>query len=94
MREDLLSVVLVYELHRDARDNGLFQVSQTLLQTANVASCHEWLTSQNAFLTAGFVGKQVVSVRFEAFHFACTGNFEAVFQTAVRFHLRHSIVPP
>jgi uncharacterized membrane-anchored protein YitT (DUF2179 family) len=70
----------------------LFQVGQALLQAANIACCHKRLGSQNALLTGGFAGQQVVFERFVAFYFAGTCNFEAVFQAAVRFHLRHVMI--
>lgn len=71
--------------------NKLFQVSQSLFQTSYIPRGHYWISVQNALSAFRFVGQQVVFVSFVTCYFTSSGNFEAAFQAAVCFHLRHGV---
>src|SRR5690606_29337899 len=72
----------------------LFDLREALLQARYVACSHKRLVREYALLAPGFAGQQVVAVSLVTLNLASAGNFETVFQAAVRFHLRHGNCPP
>jgi hypothetical protein len=91
----LLSVIApLWAAAIDIRNRRLFQVGDLLLQASYITGRHDRRFAQALLLAFGFTVHQMVLVSFLSSYFTGSGNFDAVFQAAVRFHLRHMESPP